>query len=73
MVCSLKKELPVTLNILRSESLTEVHHRSWEFQKVVLVMDRLDVIKIGKWGCRLGVREKYRTGNRVSSELQRSS
>lgn len=34
-------------------------------------MGRLNIFKILNWGCRLGIQEKYKTGNRFRSELQR--
>lgn len=37
----------------------------------MLVTGRLDIFKILKWGCRLGIQDKYKTGNRFRSELQR--
>lgn len=36
-----------------------------------MVTGRLDIFKILKWGCRLGIQDKYTTGNRFRSELQR--
>lgn len=43
----------------------------FKFQKTILVMDKLNIIKMGKWGCRLRIQEKYKTRNRLRGELKR--
>lgn len=67
-----KKCLQVTRNSLLGKTLNKLSSPSaFEFQKIILVTGRLDIFKILKWGCRLGIQDKYTTGNRFRSELQR--